>query len=180
MSRIGNKPIPIPSGVDVKIQGSSVVVKGPKGELKGSFDQSISVGESDGSLIVQRASEESQIKAFHGLTRSLIANMVTGVHEGFKKSLELVGVGYRVQQSGKGITLNVMLSHSVTIQPQDDVTLQVEDNNKITVSGVDRQAVGQLAAEIRKVRPPNIYTGKGIRYAGEQVRLKPGKSARRV
>jgi len=180
MSRIGNKPIPIPSGVDVKIQGSSVVVKGPKGELKGSFDQSISVGESDGSLIVQRASEESQIKAFHGLTRSLIANMVTGVHEGFKKSLELVGVGYRVQQSGKGITLNVMLSHSVTIQPQDDVTLQVEDNNKITVSGVDKQAVGQLAAEIRKVRPPNIYTGKGIRYAGEQVRLKPGKSARRV
>ena len=180
MSRIGNKPIPIPSGVDVKIQGSSVVVKGPKGELKGSFDQSISVGESDGSLIVQRASEESQIKAFHGLTRSLIANMVTGVHEGFNKSLELVGVGYRVQQSGKGITLNVMLSHSVTIQPQDDVTLQVEDNNKITVSGVDKQAVGQLAAEIRKVRPPNIYTGKGIRYAGEQVRLKPGKSARRV
>jgi len=180
MSRIGNKPIPIPSGVDVKIQGSSVVVKGPKGELKGSFDQSISVGESDGSLIVQRASEESQIKAFHGLTRSLIANMVTGVHEGFEKSLELVGVGYRVQQSGKGITLNVMLSHSVTIQPQDDVTLQVEDNNKITVSGVDKQAVGQLAAEIRKVRPPNIYTGKGIRYAGEQVRLKPGKSARRV
>ena len=180
MSRIGNKPIPIPSGVDVKIQGSSVVVKGPKGELKGSFDQSISVGESDGSLIVQRASEESQIKAFHGLTRSLIANMVTGVHEGFKKSLELVGVGYRVQQSGKGITLNVMLSHSVTIQPQDGVTLQVEDNNKITVSGVDKQAVGQLAAEIRNVRPPNIYTGKGIRYAGEQVRLKPGKSARRV
>ena len=180
MSRIGNKPIPIPSGVDVKIQGSSVVVKGPKGELKGSFDQSISVGESDVSLIVQRASEESQIKAFHGLTRSLIANMVTGVHEGFEKSLELVGVGYRVQQSGKGITLNVMLSHSVTIQPQDDVTLQVEDNNKITVSGVDKQAVGQLAAEIRKVRPPNIYTGKGIRYAGEQVRLKPGKSARRV
>jgi len=180
MSRIGNKPIPIPSGVDVKIQGSSVVVKGPKGELKGSFDQSISVGESDGSLLVQRSSEESQIKAFHGLTRSLIANMVTGVHEGFEKSLELVGVGYRVQQSGKGITLNVMLSHSVTIQPQDDVTLQVEDNNKITVSGVDKQAVGQLAAEIRKVRPPNIYTGKGIRYAGEQVRLKPGKSARRV
>ena len=156
------------------------MVKGPKGELKGSFDQSISVGESDGSLIVQRASEESQIKAFHGLTRSLIANMVTGVHEGFEKSLELVGVGYRVQQSGKGITLNVMLSHSVTIQPQDDVILQVEDNNKITVSGADKQAVGQLAAEIRKVRPPNVYTGKGIRYAGEQVRLKPGKSARRV
>ena len=180
MSRIGNKPIPIPSGVDVKIQGSSVVVKGPKGELMGSFDQSINIGESDGSLLVERTSDESQIKAFHGLTRSLIANMVIGVHQGFEKSLELVGVGYRVQQSGKGITLNVMLSHSVTIQPQDGVTLQVEDNNKITVSGADKQAVGQLAAEIRKVRPPNVYTGKGIRYAGEQVRLKPGKSARRV
>ena len=180
MSRIGNKPIPIPSGVDVKIQGSSVVVKGPKGELMGSFDQSINIGESDGSLLVERTSDESQIKAFHGLTRSLIANMVIGVHQGFEKSLELVGVGYRVQQSGKGITLSVMLSHSVTIQPQDGVTLQVEDNNKITVSGADKQAVGQLAAEIRKVRPPNVYTGKGIRYAGEQVRLKPGKSARRV
>ena len=180
MSRIGNKPIPIPSGVDVKIQGSSVVVKGPKGELMGSFDQSINIGESDGTLLVERTSDESQIKAFHGLTRSLIANMVIGVHQGFEKSLELVGVGYRVQQSGKGITLNVMLSHSVTIQPQDGVTLQVEDNNKITVSGADKQAVGQLAAEIRKVRPPNVYTGKGIRYAGEQVRLKPGKSARRV
>jgi len=180
MSRIGNKPIPIPSGVDVKIQGSSVVVKGPKGELMGSFDQSINIGESDGSLLVERTSDESQIKAFHGLTRSLIANMVIGVHQGFEKSLELVGVGYRVQQSGKGITLNVMLSHSVTIQPQDGVTLQVEDNNKITVSGADKQAVGQVAAEIRKVRPPNVYTGKGIRYAGEQVRLKPGKSARRV
>ena len=135
---------------------------------------------SDGTLLVERTSDESQIKAFHGLTRSLIANMVIGVHQGFEKSLELVGVGYRVQQSGKGITLNVMLSHSVTIQPQDGVTLQVEDNNKITVSCADKQAVGQLAAEIRKVRPPNVYTGKGIRYAGEQVRLKPGKSARRV
>ena len=180
MSRIGSQPITIPSGVDVKIDGSSVMVKGPKGELTSSFPQSINIGQSDGSLLVERTSDESQIKAFHGLTRSLLANMVTGVYQGFEKDLELVGVGYRVQQSGEGITLSVMLSHTVTVQPLEGIILQVEDNNKIKVSGVDKQAVGQLAAEIRKVRPPNIYTGKGIRYAGEQVRLKPGKSARRV
>ena len=180
MSRIGNKPITIPSGVDVKIDGSSVVVTGPKGQMSDSFDRRINIGQSDGALLVERTSDENKIKAFHGLTRSLLSNMVTGVHEGFEKDLELVGIGYRVQQSGKGITLNVMLSHSVTVQPPAGVTLQVEDNNRIKVSGVDKQAVGQLAAEIRKVRPPNIYTGKGIRYAGEQVRLKPGKSARRV
>ena len=106
--------------------------------------------------------------------------MVTGVSEGFEKNLELVGVGYRVQQTGKGVTLNVMLSHSVVIEPPEGVTLEVEDNNKIKVSGIDKQAVGQIAAEIRKVRPPNAYTGKGIRYAGEYVRIKPGKSARRA
>ena len=106
--------------------------------------------------------------------------MVTGVSEGFEKNLELVGVGYRVQQTGKGITLSVMLSHSVVIQPPEGVTLEVEDNNKIKVSGIDKQSVGQLAAEIRKVRPPNVYTGKGIRYSGEYVRIKPGKSARRA
>jgi large subunit ribosomal protein L6 len=180
MSRIGSQPITIPSGVDVKIDGSSVMVKGPKGELTSSFDRSINIGQSDGSLVVERTSDESQIKAFHGLTRSLLANMVIGVYQGFEKDLELVGIGYRVQQSGEGITLSVMLSHRVTVQPPEGITLQVEDNNKIKVSGVDKQAVGQLAAEIRRVRPPNIYTGKGIRYAGEQVRLKPGKSARRV
>ena len=180
MSRIGNQPIAVPDGVDIQIEGSGVTIKGPKGELSDSFNSEMSIEESDGVIKISRPSDESEHKAFHGLTRSIIANMVTGVSEGFEKNLELVGVGYRVQQTGKGVTLNVMLSHSVVIQPPEGVTLEVEDNNKIKVSGIDKQAVGQIAAEIRKVRPPNAYTGKGIRYAGEYVRIKPGKSARRA
>ena len=180
MSRIGNQPIQIPDGVNVDISGSEVTVKGPKGELFGAFSKDINITESDGNVLVTRPSDEAEHKAFHGLTRSLLANMVDGVNKGFEKDLELVGVGYRVQQTGKGITLNVMLSHTVVIQPPEGVTLEVTDNNKIKVSGIDKQKVGQLASEIRRVRPPNVYTGKGIRYAGEVVRIKPGKSARRV
>ena len=180
MSRIGNQPIQIPDGVNVNISGSEVTVKGPKGELSGAFSKDINITESDGSVLVTRPSDEAEHKAFHGLTRSLLANMVDGVNKGFEKDLELVGVGYRVQQTGKGITLNVMLSHTVVIQPPEGVTLDVTDNNKIKVSGIDKQKVGQLASEIRRVRPPNVYTGKGIRYAGEVVRIKPGKSARRA
>ena len=180
MSRIGNQPILIPDGVNVDISGSEVTVKGPKGELSGAFSKDINITESDGSVLVTRPSDEAEHKAFHGLTRSLLANMVDGVNKGFEKDLELVGVGYRVQQTGKGITLNVMLSHTVVIQPPEGVTLEETDNNKIKVSGIDKQKVGQLASEIRRVRPPNVYTGKGIRYAGEVVRIKPGKSARRA
>ena len=180
MSRIGNQPIQIPDGVNVNISGSEVTVKGPKGELSGAFSKDIKITESDGNVLVTRPSDEAEHKAFHGLTRSLLANMVDGVNKGFEKDLELVGVGYRVQQTGKGITLNVMLSHTVVIQPPEGVTLEVTDNNKIKVSGIDKQKVGQLASEIRRVRPPNVYTGKGIRYAGEVVRIKPGKSARRA
>jgi|TARA_Y100000814_G_scaffold222958_1_gene166979 large subunit ribosomal protein L6 len=180
MSRIGNQPIQIPDGVNVNISGSEVTVKGPKGELSGAFSKDINITESDGNVLVTRPSDEAEHKAFHGLTRSLLANMVDGVNKGFEKDLELVGVGYRVQQTGKGITLNVMLSHTVVIQPPEGVTLDVTDNNKIKVSGIDKQKVGQLASEIRRVRPPNVYTGKGIRYAGEVVRIKPGKSARRA
>ncbi len=180
MSRIGNQPIQIPDGVNVNISGSEVTVKGPKGELSGAFSKDINITESDGNVLVTRPSDEAEHKAFHGLTRSLLANMVDGVNKGFEKDLELVGVGYRVQQTGKGITLNVMLSHTVVIQPPEGVTLEVTDNNKIKVSGIDKQKVGQLASEIRRVRPPNVYTGKGIRYAGEVVRIKPGKSARRA
>ena len=180
MSRIGNQPIQIPDGVNVNISGSEVTVKGPKGELSGAFSKDINITESDGNVLVTRPSDEAEHKAFHGLTRSLLANMVDGVNRGFEKDLELVGVGYRVQQTGKGITLNVMLSHTVVIQPPEGVTLEVTDNNKIKVSGIDKQKVGQLASEIRRVRPPNVYTGKGIRYAGEVVRIKPGKSARRA
>ena len=180
MSRIGNMPVSLPSGVDVDIQGSDVTVKGARGVLTYSFHPDMSIARNNGAVVVSRPSDEGHHRALHGLTRSLLANMVEGVSEGFSKSIELVGVGYRVQQNGSGITLNVMFSHPVDIQPPDGVTLEVEGNNRVHVRGIDKQKVGQLAAQIRKVRPPNIYTGKGIRYAGEQVRLKPGKSARRA
>ena len=180
MSRIGNMPVPLPSGVDVDIQGSDVTVKGARGVLTYSFHPDMAIARSNGAVVVNRPSDEGHHRALHGLTRSLLANMVEGVSDGFSKSIELVGVGYRVQQNGSGITLNVMFSHPVDIQPSDGVTLEVEGNNRVHVRGIDKQKVGQLAAQIRKVRPPNIYTGKGIRYAGEQVRLKPGKSARRA
>jgi large subunit ribosomal protein L6 len=180
MSRIGNQPIQIPDGVEIKISGPNVSVKGPKGDITSVFDFGMDIKQEDDVVKVARPTDESQDKAFHGLTRSLLANMIIGVSNGFSKDLELVGVGYRVQQKGKGITLSVMLSHTVDIDPPEGVELKVEGNNQITVSGIDKQAVGQLAAEIRKVRPPNAYTGKGIRYSGEVVRLKPGKSARRA
>ena len=180
MSRVGSQPIPLPLGVDVTIEDSHVVVKGPKGSLEREVHRDMKVSREDGVLTVQRPSDERDHRALHGLTRSLLANMVIGVSQGYEKSLELVGVGYRVQQSGKGITLSVMYSHTVEIQPQSEITLEVEGNNLIHVRGIDKQAVGQQTAEIRKVRPPNVYTGKGIRHRGEQVRLKPGKSARRT
>ena len=180
MSRIGNQPIQIPSGVEVEISGPNVSVTGPKGNISSVFDFGMEIKQEDDVVKVMRPSDESQDKAFHGLTRSLLANMIIGVSNGFSKDLELVGVGYRVQQKGKGVTLSVMLSHTVDIDPPEGVELKVEGNNQITVSGIDKQAVGQLAAEIRKVRPPNAYTGKGIRYSGEVIRLKPGKSARRA
>ena len=180
MSRIGKQPIAVPTNVEVKIDGSSVTVTGPRGELSNSFNSEMIISKRDGEISVERPSDESQHKAFHGLTRSLIANMVTGVSDGYEKNLELVGIGYRVQQTGKGVTLSVMLSHTVLIEPPEGVTLEVLEGNRIKVSGIDKQAVGQIAAQIRKVRPPNVYTGKGIRYAGEYVRIKPGKSARRA
>ena len=180
MSRIGKQPIAVPTNVEVKIDGSSVTVTGPRGELSNSFNSEMIISKRDGEISVERPSDESQHKAFHGLTRSLIANMVTGVSDGYEKDLELVGIGYRVQQTGKGVTLSVMLSHTVLIEPPEGVTLEVLEGNRIKVSGIDKQAVGQIAAQIRKVRPPNVYTGKGIRYAGEYVRIKPGKSARRA
>jgi large subunit ribosomal protein L6 len=180
MSRIGNQSIPIPSDVSVNIEGLKVIVEGPKGSLQHSFVGDITIQEKGDTLIVTRNSDDSVDRAFHGLARSLLANMVQGVKHGFDKTLDLVGVGYRVQQTGKGITLDVMLSHSVVVEPQDGVKIEVEGNNKIKISGSDKQAVGQMAASIRKIRPPNVYTGKGIRYSDENVRLKPGKSARRA
>ncbi len=180
MSRIGNQPVPLPAGVDVQISGQQVTVKGPRGELTQSFHPDMSLARDNGAVVVSRPSDSNEHKALHGLTRSLINNMVTGTSAGFEKILDLVGVGYRVAQNGEGITLSVMLSHQVDIQPPDGVVIQVEGNNRIRIGGIDKQAVGQIAAEIRKVRPPNVYTGKGIRYANEVVHLKPGKSARRA
>lgn len=180
MSRIGRQPVPVPPGVDVDIQGRTVTVKGPKGDLSDTFHSDMQIAADNGAIRVERPSDAGNHKALQGLTRNLIANMITGVTEGYSRSLELVGVGYRVQQSGKGIRLSVMRSHEVVYQPKDGITLTVEGNNLVHVTGIDKQAVGQTAAEIRKFRPPNAYTGKGIRYRGEQVRLKPGKSARKV
>ena len=180
MSRVGIQPIGIPPGVEVSVSGSEVTVKGPKGALSQQFHADMSIKKDNGVVIVERPSEERHHKALHGLTRTLLFNMVTGVNEGFTRSLELVGVGYRVQQRGEGISLNVMLSYTVEVDPLPGVELEVVGNNVIHVRGSDKQQVGQMAAMIRKIRPPNVYTGKGIRYLGEQVRQKPGKSARRA
>ena len=179
MSRVGNQPIALPSGTNVEVAEREVTIKGPKGSLTQTIPGDIQITADNGIMTVTRPSDEREHRALHGLTRSLLANMVQGVTEGYAKALELVGVGYRVQQNGKGITLSVMFSHTVDVKPREGITLEVEGNNLIHVRGIDKQAVGQTAAEIRSVRSPNAYTGKGIRYAGEQVRLKPGKSARR-
>ena len=180
MSRVGRLPIQLPNAVNVSVNNNEVTVKGPNGILKQAFHQDMKIISENRQVRVERPSDNRNHRSLHGLTRSLLANMVTGVTEGFMKSLEMVGVGYRVQQTGKGITLNVMRSHTVEVQPPSDVTIEVEGNNLIRVRGMDKQSVGQIAAQIRSVRKPNVYTGKGIRYLGEQVRTKPGKSARRV
>ena len=180
MSRVGNQPITIPSGVEVTINGSEVSVAGSRGSLNRTFASSMKISQENGQVKVERPTDQREHRALHGLTRSLLANMVTGVSEGFEKTLDLVGVGYRAQQEGDGITLSVMYSHTVEVKPVAGITLEVEGNNRIHVRGIDKQIVGQVAAEIRSARPPNVYTGKGIRYANETVRLKPGKSARRV
>ena len=181
MSRVGIQPVMLPKGVKASIDGSDVTVDGPKGSITRSFHPDMILSNNDdGSLKVDRPSDQRQHRALHGLTRSLLSNMVTGVDQGYEKSLELVGVGYRAQQEGDGIRLSVMFSHTVDVPAPDGIQLEVEGNNIIRVRGIDKQAVGQIAAEIRRVRPPNAYTGKGIRYQGEQIKIKPGKSARRT
>jgi large subunit ribosomal protein L6 len=179
MSRVGEQPIVLSKGVEVSIVDDGVSVKGPKGSLTRRLHADMQVSSENGVVKVSRPSDGREHRSLHGLTRSLLANMVIGVSEGFEKTLDLVGVGYRVQQSGKNLTLSVMLSHTVEVKPLEDIELKVEGNNVIRVRGMDKQAVGQIAAQIRSIRPPNAYTGKGIRYRGEQIKLKPGKSARR-
>ncbi|MQG20883.1 MAG: 50S ribosomal protein L6 [SAR202 cluster bacterium] len=176
MSRIGKMPIQIPQGVTVTISEKTITVKGPKGELTKTFSPKISFEENDGSITVTRASDDREDRSLHGLTRALVNNMVIGVTEGFTKSLELQGVGYRVQEERSGITLQVGFSHPVPVVPHDGITFRVEDNDQIHVDGIDKQVVGEVAARLRAIRPPNVYTGKGIRYLGEQVRRKAGKA----
>ena len=177
LSRIGRKAIPIPSGVDVQIQPGEVTVKGTRGTLTQRYHPDVRVKIEDGAVVVERLSERKFHHALHGLTRSLIANAITGVTEGYSKTLELMGVGYRVQQAGNGIILTVGYSHPVEIHPLEGVTLEVEGNNRIHIRGIDKQKVGSLAAQVRKVRPPNPYKEKGIRYEDEVLHLKPGKAA---
>ena len=177
MSRIGRKPIPVPRNVDVQIVGSSVTVKGPLGTLSREFHPDMSIAPDDGTLVVTRPTDNRLHRSLHGLTRALLSNMVVGVSDGFTKVLEMVGVGYRVQQQGQGITVAAGFTHTVEVQPDPGVTLTVEGNNRILVQGSDRESVGHQAARIRAIRPPNRYTGKGIRYSGEVVRLKAGKAA---
>jgi large subunit ribosomal protein L6 len=178
MSRIGAKPIPVPKGVEVTINGSEVAVKGSKESLSRCFSPDMSISLKDGELIVSRPTDNKIHRSLHGLTRSLLANMIQGVTAGFDKSLEMVGMGYRAQKSGENLVLQVGYTHPVEITPPPGISLAVTGSNRITVSGVDKQLVAQVAAQIRAVKPPDIYVGKGIKYSGEVVRRKPGKAGK--
>jgi large subunit ribosomal protein L6 len=177
MSRIGKRPIEIPSGVSIQVEPGRVAVTGPMGSLQQQIPARMQVAQEDGTLTVTRPTERGEDRALHGLTRTLIANMVEGVTKGFEKKLEIQGVGYRATLKGTDLELNVGYSHSVTIKPRTGVTFEVPVPTQVVVKGTDKQVVGQTAAEIRKVRPPEPYKGKGIRYEGEYVRRKVGKRA---
>lgn len=179
LSRVGRQPIPLPSGVTVEVIYGGVVVSGPRGTVTQKYHPEVKVSVEEGEVIVERLTDRKFHHSLHGLTRSLISNAVVGVTEGYNRTLELMGVGYRVQQNGDGITLSVGYSHTVDVFPEEGLTMQVEGNNRVHISGVDKQKVGQLAAKVRRVRPPNAYKEKGIRYQGEVLRLKPGKAAAR-
>ena len=179
MSRIGRSPIPVPAGVDVTVDGSRITVRGPQGTLARELPAPISARQEDGTLLVERPNDERQNRALHGLSRSLVANMVTGVTAGFAKGLEIVGVGYRATAQGPNrLELALGFSHPVVVEAPEGVTFDVPAPNHITVRGIDKEAVGQVAANIRKIRKPEPYKGKGVRYAGEQVARKAGKSGK--
>ncbi|MDQ3658250.1 MAG: 50S ribosomal protein L6 [Actinomycetota bacterium] len=176
MSRIGKAPVELPQGVTVEISGLSMNVTGSKGELTVPIGRGVSVKQDDGEVVVERESESPEHRAMHGLTRSLIQNAVTGVTDGFSKTLQIAGVGYRAALAGSDINLQVGYSHPVTVTPREGIDFEVPNATTIIVRGIDKQRVGQTAAEIRKVRPPEPYKGKGIRYSDEQVRRKVGKA----
>ena len=176
MSRIGRKPIPVPAGVDVKIADGTVTVKGPKGTLSQKVHPSMSVALESGEILVSRPNDEKENRALHGLTRSLIANMVEGVTNGFSKELEVNGVGYRVQKQGKDLVMTLGYSHQVVVSEIPGITIEAPTPNKIVISGPDKQLVGQFSAEVREKRPPEPYKGKGIKYATEVIRRKEGKT----
>jgi large subunit ribosomal protein L6 len=179
MSRIGKAPIPVPSGVDVTISGSDITVKGPKGTLSRTLPEPITVRQEDGTLYVERPNDERQSRARHGLVRSLVNNMVTGVTDGFTKELEIVGVGYRAAAAGPNrLDLALGFSHPVNFQAPDGITFEVPVPTRVLVSGIDKEVVGQVAADIRKIRKPEPYKGKGVRYAGERIIRKAGKAAK--
>ncbi len=173
-------PIDIPPGVTVNITGETVTVKGPKGELSRYLPTEMLINLEGNTLTVTRPSESKKHRSYHGLTRSLIANMVEGVSKGFEKTLEIVGVGYRAEKSGEKLILRMGFSHPVEVTPLPGITLSVEGNNRIKISGINKEDVGEMAAEIRAIRPPDAYKGKGIRYAREEIHLKPGKAGKVV
>jgi large subunit ribosomal protein L6 len=180
MSRIGKLPIPVPSGVDVTLDGDRVTVKGPKGALTHTVASPISVARGDGGeVLVRRPNDERTSRALHGLTRTLIANMVTGVTQGYEKKLEIIGTGYRVQARGSALEFALGYSHPITVNPPDGVTFTVEAPTRFTVSGIDKQQVGEVAANLRKLRKPDPYKGKGVRYSGEQIKRKVGKAGKK-
>jgi large subunit ribosomal protein L6 len=179
VSRVGRIPVEIPKGVDVEVKGSSVRVKGPKGEMQRTFPGSMMISLDEGKVVVQRPSDEAQHRALHGLTRSLISNMVVGVSQGFEKVLEVNGVGYRAEMNDKKLVLYLGFSHPVEVEPLDGISFEVDTRTRqIKVMGYDKQVVGQVASDIRKIRPPEPYKGKGIRYIDEIVRRKAGKAGK--
>ncbi len=180
MSRIGKAPIPVPPRVSVTIEDNHVTVKGPKGELSRRFNPDMMIVIDDDVLTVSRPSDDRLHRSLHGLTRTLIANMVEGVTTGFERALDIVGVGYRVEHQGEKLVLNIGFSHQVEVVPLPGVSLSVEGNNRMKVTGINKEDVGEMAARIRKIRPPDAYKGKGIRYGGEVVRLKAGKAGKAI
>ena len=176
MSRIGKMPVPVPAGVEVAVAGSRVTVKGPMGTLERDFPDRVGIAVEDGNATVARQDDQRESRALHGLSRALLANMVLGVSEGFRKELTIVGVGYRAALQGSTIELQVGYSHTVRVDAPDGITFEVPEPTRIVVSGIDKEKVGQIAADIRKVRPPEPYKGKGIRYTDEVVRRKAGKA----